>query len=438
MVAAVEGGLVVAEKQQQILTSPGISPLVQFMEVAKVFAASDLVPANYRNKPANCLIALEMANRIGVSAISVMQGLYVVNGRPSWSGQYIIAAVNSCGRFTPMQFEISGEGSAKQCVAWATTKDGTRVESPAVTMAMAMAEGWVQKTGSKWKTMPDLMLRYRAAAFFGRLHCPEILFGMMSEEEAEDVPAPKPARATKQAAAESSAKASENISKDEPEPKAETPLASSNAAAVAETKATPQQVQELLWFKDAFPIKDEDWIKALGKRNVSSVKELSETQAAEMVEALREKSRLKPDVKKAFDDLKASRKKKPSDDVASESKSPEKTVDAPPEKPTTQSADVPFEMTTADPTEADPSNAAIVGKATPQQVEDMVGYRQKLGIPLTAWSEILARKNVVSESDLSVKDADEFLARLVKKYQEKVAKDGLNEFADKVAGTAKN
>jgi hypothetical protein len=62
-----------------------------------------------------------------------------------------------------------------------------KLEGPKVTMKMANAEGWVSKTGSKWKTMPELMLRYRASAFFGRLYAPEIMMGMQTAEEIQDV-----------------------------------------------------------------------------------------------------------------------------------------------------------------------------------------------------------------------------------------------------------
>jgi len=54
-------------------------------------------------------------------------------------------------------------------------------------MAMAEAEGWSTKPGSKWKTMPELMLRYRAAAFFARIYAPDITLGMQTSEESMDI-----------------------------------------------------------------------------------------------------------------------------------------------------------------------------------------------------------------------------------------------------------
>jgi hypothetical protein len=119
-----------------------------------------------------------------------MQNLYIVHGRPSWSSSFIIAALNSCKRFSPLRFELSGEGETMECYAWAyelSTKD--KIVGPTVSMKMAKAEGWVDKNGSKWKTMPTLMIRYRAAAFFGRLYAPDIMMGMHTQDEIVDAEA---------------------------------------------------------------------------------------------------------------------------------------------------------------------------------------------------------------------------------------------------------
>jgi hypothetical protein len=156
--------------------------------VAKMLASSSLIPKEYQGNIQNTMIALEMANRIGASPIMVMQNLYVIQGKPSWSSSFIIAALNACRRFSPLRFEMAGTGEEYGCHAWAydlATKD--KLEGPKITMKMAGAEGWVSKPGSKWKTMPELMLRYRAAAFFGRLYAPDILMGMQTAEEVADV-----------------------------------------------------------------------------------------------------------------------------------------------------------------------------------------------------------------------------------------------------------
>jgi len=153
----------------------------------KALMASNLVPEEYKDNLPNCLIALEIAQRIGASPLMVMQNLNIIHGRPSWSSQFIIAALNSCGRFSPLRFKIETTDGDTVCTAYAIDKSTSDVlEGPQVSLSMAKAEGWSTKNGSKWKTMPDLMLRYRAAAFFGRLYAPDVLMGMHAVEEVED------------------------------------------------------------------------------------------------------------------------------------------------------------------------------------------------------------------------------------------------------------
>ena len=159
---------------------------------ASAYASSMLVPANFRGaeRVGDCLIALEIANRLNASPLAVMQSMYIVSGRPAWSSQFNISMVNQCKRFTGLRFQMVGEGGKPSygCLAWTTdAQTGDRVEGTAVTLEMAEREGWSTKSGSKWKTMPDQMLKYRAAAFFARLYCPEVLLGILSQDEALDI-----------------------------------------------------------------------------------------------------------------------------------------------------------------------------------------------------------------------------------------------------------
>lgn len=160
-------------------------------KAAKVLAQSDLVPeGTYKGKPANCLIALDMANRMGMSPLNVMQNLYIVKGKPGWSGQFCIAATNASGKFTPLEFVqlLNDDGSTKGYYAQATNiVTGKICTGAPVTWDMVKSEGWFDKPGSKWKTMPDQMFRYRAAAFFVRTFCPEVLNGLQTVEELKDV-----------------------------------------------------------------------------------------------------------------------------------------------------------------------------------------------------------------------------------------------------------
>ncbi|MFM0226157.1 recombinase family protein [Paraburkholderia dipogonis] len=172
-----------------------------------------------RENPAalsNCVVALNMAIRMNADPVMVMQNLHIIEGRPSWSSPWIIAQINNCGRFSPLRFEMKQLGTRVvehvsfewsgpqgnrqrhevktsveiqdvQCIAWVIEKgSGERLESSPISIGLAVMEGWYTKNGSKWKTMPDQMLRYRSAAFFGRIYAPELLMGLPAVEELED------------------------------------------------------------------------------------------------------------------------------------------------------------------------------------------------------------------------------------------------------------
>lgn len=157
--------------------------------IAKGLASSDLVPAAYKNNIPNTMIALEMANRLKISPFEVMQNLDIIKGKPSWSSTFIIASINSCGRFKPLRFEFTGTLKTDEygCRAYTEDLDGNKLVGPTVTWLMVKSEGWLSKTGSKWQTMPELMFQYRAASFFGRLYAPDILKGMQTVDEIKDV-----------------------------------------------------------------------------------------------------------------------------------------------------------------------------------------------------------------------------------------------------------
>lgn len=168
-----------------------IAHFTDAQRMAKALLSSSIVPEAYRGEQhlGDCLIALEIANRIGANVLAVMQNLYIVHGKPAWSSQFLIACVNASRRFTPLRYVMTGEKGTDSygCIAWAQDKTGERLESPEITIGTAKAEGWFQKNGSKWKTMPELMLRYRVATLFARLYAPELTMGIQSADEVEDI-----------------------------------------------------------------------------------------------------------------------------------------------------------------------------------------------------------------------------------------------------------
>lgn len=161
-----------------------ISDFRQYFKMASELCKADIIPQAYKGKVADTAIAIDMANRMGVSPMMVMQSMFVVKGKPSWSGQACLSFIRA--KFTDVKVIYVGTKGTddRGCYVKATDKDGDVLEGTTVTMAMAKTEGWT--SNSKWRNMPEQMLAYRAASFFARVHCPETLMGVQVEGEVED------------------------------------------------------------------------------------------------------------------------------------------------------------------------------------------------------------------------------------------------------------
>lgn len=181
---------IITYEQTQVLPSvySDVDLYQQFYKMAEGLSKTDLVPDNYRNKPENCLIAIDTARQIGAkNPLFVMQNLYIVKGKPSWSGQYCSALVYT--NFKNVKVNRMGDKNTNNLQGiyiTATNKNGENCRGSVVTLEMAQKEGWVNKQGSKWQTMPEQMLIYRAFAFFARAYCPDKLLGMHDEYEVQD------------------------------------------------------------------------------------------------------------------------------------------------------------------------------------------------------------------------------------------------------------
>ena len=184
------------EEKSEGLISPfnNFSSFQYAWRMAKCLSMSNIMPSAFHGVDgqgqANCMIALELASRLRTSVFQIMQNLYIIQGRPAFSSQFIIASIQSCGRFSALKYKkrYDENGNIVGCRACATElKTGDEIEGPEVTLEMARAEGWSTKNGSKWRTMPEVMMMYRAASFFGRLYAPDIMMGFRSDEEVRDM-----------------------------------------------------------------------------------------------------------------------------------------------------------------------------------------------------------------------------------------------------------
>jgi hypothetical protein len=196
--------------------------------IGTMFSKSYIVPKEYQGNVANCAIAVDMAMHLGkgISPLTVMQQLTIVQGRPTWSAQFLISCINTCGKFSTIRYEEKNLGKVGKvavnkyvyengkntqklvetdeykdvdnlsCIAYAyDNATGEKLQSIEISIKMAMSEGWYAKSGSKWQSMPQQMLRYRAAAFWQRAYAPEVGMGFYTTEEVQDMP-PKDATYT--------------------------------------------------------------------------------------------------------------------------------------------------------------------------------------------------------------------------------------------------
>jgi hypothetical protein len=165
---------------------------LHLQRVAAMFANSSMVPKQYQGNIPNCCIAINLARRLKADELMVMQNLYIVYGRPGWSSKFKIAMFNQTGRFTPVSYQFFGTKGKDEwgCRAVCTNREtGEAITGPEITIALAKAEGWYDKKGkdgqpaSKWPTMPELMLRYRSAAWMIDTTAPELTMGIGTVEE---------------------------------------------------------------------------------------------------------------------------------------------------------------------------------------------------------------------------------------------------------------
>ena len=153
---------------------------------AKMLAASSFVPREFQgnNGVSNCVVAVGVARRMGMDPTYVCQSINVINGRPSWKSEFISGAIQGCGRFVDFRYAETDDSCQVVCKR---ADSGEEVRGVKITMEMAKAENWTRN--SKWRTMPQRMLRARAVSFFGRDYIPDILNGMNSVDEAEVIEA---------------------------------------------------------------------------------------------------------------------------------------------------------------------------------------------------------------------------------------------------------
>lgn len=167
----------------------------QARDLAKVIANSDLAPKDFRGKPDNVLIAIIMGDELGLAPMQAVQNIAVINGRPSLWGDAVLALVRSSGLCAAFREWTEGEGDS--LVAYCST---TRRDDPKSICQRMFSVGDAKRAGlwgkqGPWQQYPARMLQMRARGFALRDTYPDVLRGIWTREEAEDI-SPEPVNVT--------------------------------------------------------------------------------------------------------------------------------------------------------------------------------------------------------------------------------------------------
>lgn len=172
---------VAVQPRQQFDLSP--QNFEQALTFCDYLADSDLVPKDFKGKPANCLIAIQWGAELGLKPLQAVQNIAVINGRAALWGDAVIALVRSsplCEYITE-----SDDGHAAICKV---KRRGEAEEIRTFSMDDAKAAGLSGKQGP-WTQYPKRMRQMRARAFALRDVFPDVLRGMPIAEEIMDIPA---------------------------------------------------------------------------------------------------------------------------------------------------------------------------------------------------------------------------------------------------------
>lgn len=187
--------IVPTEQNTQLATGTDAANNFELMQrQSMMLSKSTIVPAQFRGNVSNCFIALDMALRMNQNPLMVMQGMYISEktGTPAWYAKFLIATFNATGKYSSLTYNEVGERGKDTWGFYCTATElatGKEQKGVTVTIDMAQKEGWFDRRGTKWTSMPELMMRYRAAAFLIRQVAPEVTMGLLTREELEDVEA---------------------------------------------------------------------------------------------------------------------------------------------------------------------------------------------------------------------------------------------------------
>jgi hypothetical protein len=156
------------------------------IEFSKMLARSQMVPKDYQGKPENILVAVQWGAEVGLGPLQALNGISVINNRPAVWGDAALALVRGHPACAGIREGVEGEGEARH--GWCeVTRRGEQAQRRTFSVADAKRAGLWGK-GGPWTQYPDRMLQLRARGFAIRDVFPDALRGVITAEEAQDMP----------------------------------------------------------------------------------------------------------------------------------------------------------------------------------------------------------------------------------------------------------
>ena len=154
---------------------------------AKMVAASEFAPKDFKGKPESCLLAIQHGSEVGLSPMQSLQSIAVINGRPTIWGDAALALVQACSVCEYVREYLEGEGDSLTAVCEAKRQGYPAPTTVRFSVADAKKASLWGKTGP-WTQYPSRMLQLRARGFALRNAFADALRGLVTAEEAQDYP----------------------------------------------------------------------------------------------------------------------------------------------------------------------------------------------------------------------------------------------------------
>lgn len=164
------------------LAPTNMSEAIQFSEM---LASSNMVPKNFQGKPADILVAVQWGSEVGLSPLAALNGICIIQGKPSLYGDSALALVVAHPAYGGHEEKLEGEEASCTIVRVVNGKEITTVRTFSVTDAKKA--NLMSKPGP-WSQYPKRMLAMRARGFAMRDAFPDALKGVITYEEALDIP----------------------------------------------------------------------------------------------------------------------------------------------------------------------------------------------------------------------------------------------------------